>query len=217
MTEKAELALVELLTRYVKSQEALAESSRIDVENKRVKDEKLQKTIEQMLSSLVKQYAPPAEALAVAADVSAFFSRLDHAFIESGANPTAWGEDSANPTTAPFIDSRGSIRNVTHFPVGSVSVIFSRENTSRANHWHREDAHLCYVVSGRVEYYQRPVGSAAPATKFEFIAGQSYYTPPNVEHMMKFPVETVILSLGKLPRTHQMHEDDLVRLEKPLA
>lgn len=109
-------------------------------------------------------------------------------------------------------DARGLIHNLTHEPVGAVAVISSRENTVRANHYHKEDAHLCYVVKGRIEYYERAVGDVGPGEKWVFTEGQGFYTGPMLEHAMYFPIETVFITLGRLSRTTADYERDLVRL-----
>lgn len=114
-------------------------------------------------------------------------------------------------------DDRGSIFNIMHEPIGALALITSKKNTVRANHYHKEDAHLCYVVSGSIEYYERPVGSNEPATKFIVKAGEGMYTGPNVEHAMYFPEDTTFLTLGRLSRTPDEYEKDLVRLSTPLA
>ena len=38
------------------------------------------------------------------------------------------------------------------------------------------------------------------------------HTGPNVEHWTYFPVDTVLVSVSKLHRTHEAHEADLVRV-----
>lgn len=236
-------ALVSLFERWVKAQEAGIEVSKQRLEQTKRRDESLVEALGTMLKTVARESpsAIPFSGLVFSGaesmpmpmptDVEQFFNVLDSAYYSSNMNPAMWGSESPNAVSPPFLDSRGSIINATHHPVGSVSLINSKAGTRRANHWHKRDAHLCFVVSGKVEYYQRPVISNVNAlileaerhvnpgeiTKHAFIAGQSYYTPPCIEHMMFFPEDTVILSLGKLSRTHEIHEEDLVRLEKPLA
>lgn len=116
-----------------------------------------------------------------------------------------------------YSDKRGDIINIINRPVGSAVLITSEANTVRANHYHKEDAHLCYVVSGSVHYYERPVGSTKKPEYTLIKAGQSFITGPNVEHAMKFTERTMFLTLGALSRTPSEYEKDLVRLVKPLA
>ena len=109
-------------------------------------------------------------------------------------------------------DDRGSIFNIIHNPVGAVAIITSKTDTVRANHWHREDAHLCYVISGSIEYYERPVGSKVEPRRFVIKSGEAFYTGSRMEHAMHFLEDTVFLTLGRLSRTPTDYENDLVRL-----
>ncbi len=42
------------------------------------------------------------------------------------------------------------------------------------------------------------------------------FTPSNVEHAVYFPTETVVISVSKLNRTHQVHEADVIRLAESM-
>ncbi|TAL42400.1 MAG: hypothetical protein EPN91_08450 [Salinibacterium sp.] len=131
----------------------------------------------------------------------------------------AYRESSGTPMLDSFlkhVDERGLIQNVLHEPVGAVAVITSKANTVRANHYHKEDAHLCFVVKGRIEYYERPVGSIETPEKFIVQEGYGMYTGPKMEHAMYFPEDTIFLTLGRLSRTPTEYEQDLVRLSVPL-
>lgn len=71
----------------------------------------------------------------------------------------------------PFTDARGSIQNIVHEPVGSVVVITSKASTVRAQHWHKTDWHLCYVLSGRIRYVEAsliPVRNRPEGSEFEY-------------------------------------------------
>lgn len=115
-----------------------------------------------------------------------------------------------------FNDSRGSIKRLSDKSVGSVQVITSHAGTRRASHWHREDSHLCFVVSGEIEYLERPVGSTEPPTSQIFREGHQFFTGPEVEHEMLFPKDTVFVVLANRHRTPEEYEKDLVRLKSPL-
>lgn len=158
-----------------------------------------------------KKTAAAVVAAAVVNPVNQTFEQLLRQAFESGSPVVG------NPHAEMYSDARGDIINVVTKPVGSVVLITCKPNTVRANHWHREDAHLCYVVSGSVHYYERPLGSKLDPTYTLIKAGESFITGPNVEHAMKFTEETVFLTLGKLSRTPAEYESDLVRLTEPLA
>ena len=121
----------------------------------------------------------------------------------------------------PFVDRRGSLQVIasshalgTRF--GSVVVITSKKGTVRANHRHHRDSHLCFVLSGRMEYRERPEGSTGKGKKVIVRAGESVFTPPGVDHAMKFLQDTVFITVADRHRTQADNEHDLVRLHAPL-
>lgn len=120
------------------------------------------------------------------------------------------------PLDAPFIDDRGIIQNIVHRDIGSVVVITSTPGSTRASHWHRSDWHYCFVMSGRIDYFEREVDSKA-CPRFQVIKeGELFFTPPRMEHEMYFPVATTFLTLANLHRSPAAYEDDLVRLPTKL-
>lgn len=112
----------------------------------------------------------------------------------------------------PFRDDRGEILNVLDLPIGSVSRLVSAAGAVRANHYHKTDSHYCYLESGEVEYYHRPVGSTETAEHFTFGAGQLFYTPPLYEHTMVFSRDSVMWCFAKNPRFSADYEADTVRV-----
>lgn len=111
----------------------------------------------------------------------------------------------------------GMIQNLLELPCGGVGLIASKTNAVRANHWHREDWHYLYVVQGSFVYFWRPVGSESKPERMTVKEGELLYTPPREEHAMWFREPTVMVSMSRLPRTHDSHEADVVRLETPLV
>lgn len=100
---------------------------------------------------------------------------------------------------------------------GTISVLENEAGTVRANHWHREDRHWLYVALGSVAYYERPIGSDMTPEPQVFAKGEMFYTPPMVEHALKFPEYTILVSMSDRSRTHEEHEADVVRLERPMV
>lgn len=113
-----------------------------------------------------------------------------------------------------FKDQRGEILNLilSEGLVGSVAEIGSARGSVRANHYHKTDWHFTYVAAGSVLYFERPIGSAEVPEPEEFVPGEVFFTPPNVEHAMLFSEDSVILTFAKNVRTHENHEADLVRV-----
>ena len=52
-----------------------------------------------------------------------------------------------------FVDDRGEITNIADGILGDVAVIKTNAGAMRANHYHKEDWHLCYLIDGAMEYY----------------------------------------------------------------
>ena len=109
-------------------------------------------------------------------------------------------------------DPRGMIQSICAEPVNSIIRIFSKAGSIRSNHWHKTDWHICYVVSGRMDYYERPVGEID--VKHSVInPGEWVKTLPYVEHTTVFPVDTEILVFAKNERDETSYHADLVYSE----
>lgn len=118
------------------------------------------------------------------------------------------------PLDSPFIDERGRIQNLLNASINGAAIITSKAGTIRSNHWHREDFHYLYVMSGSMEYYERDVGVSSDSQLPIIVeAGQMVFTPPNKVHKTVFLQDTVLLSFSKRNRDHKSHEEDLVREE----
>jgi quercetin dioxygenase-like cupin family protein len=112
-----------------------------------------------------------------------------------------------------FHDERGSIQTLLNQHNGSVVAIDTVPGVERANHYHKEDYHYCYVVSGSIIYYERPVGSTQIPMMAKYSAGEMIYTGPMIEHCMYFEEPTVFITLGGGTRKQEDYELDLVRIE----
>jgi quercetin dioxygenase-like cupin family protein len=116
------------------------------------------------------------------------------------------------PLDPPFEDARGAIQNILLSPVTSAAIITSKAGSVRSNHYHKTDWHYLYVISGSMEYYERPV-DGANAEPIIVKAGQMVFTPPMHVHKTVFLEDTVLLSLAKNIRDHEHHEEDVIREE----
>jgi hypothetical protein len=102
-------------------------------------------------------------------------------------------------------------------PIGSVVKISSVAGSVRAQHLHaRTGWHYCHVTKGRVNYVERHPKTGI-TTRKTFVAGETFFTPPQVEHAMFFPEPTEFWCFSGNERTHVAYENDLVRLETPLT
>ena len=110
-------------------------------------------------------------------------------------------------------DDRGYIQPLCDLNMKSASLIYSKPNTWRANHYHKKDWHYCYVVSGKIEYLHRPTGSKVEPKVIMVNQGEIIFTPPMIDHGMKFPEDTVFLTLSRNPRDQATYEADVVRVD----
>jgi oxalate decarboxylase/phosphoglucose isomerase-like protein (cupin superfamily) len=117
-----------------------------------------------------------------------------------------------SPLGERFGDDEHFIQNLLERPCGGVAIIRSRAGSSRSHHWHREDAHWLYCLSGEFEYLERPVGAAEEPERRIIRQGELVYTAPRVEHSTYFPVDTVLISMSLRPRDKSSHESDVVRV-----
>ena len=107
-------------------------------------------------------------------------------------------------------DDRGEIINVAQDC--DVLHIYSKKGVERANHWHKTTSHLCLLIYGRMEYYERQVGTELKPAKLIIDSSALFYTGPQLEHTMYFlePSLFICHSFGK--RDQESYEKDLVRL-----
>lgn len=117
------------------------------------------------------------------------------------------------PLEAPFLDVRGAIQPLVERVMQSAVLITSKKGAVRANHYHKSDWHYCYMLTGAMEYYHRPTGGAGKPQIAVVKAGQMAFTPPMVDHAMKFLKDTTWLVLSRNPRDQAAYEADVVRVK----
>jgi quercetin dioxygenase-like cupin family protein len=125
----------------------------------------------------------------------------------------SWPKEPLVALEKPFVDNRGAIQPLVDEMMKSAVMISSKKGSLRANHYHKTDWHYCYVVSGAIEYFHRSTGSDQEPERLLVKAGEMVFTPPMVDHAMKFPEDTVFLTLSRNPRDQASYEADVVRVE----
>jgi len=110
-------------------------------------------------------------------------------------------------------DKRGFIQPISDLDTKSASIIYTKKNQWRANHYHKIDWHFIYVIKGSFEYYFRKTGSTGKIKKKIINEGQLLFTGNMIDHAMFYLVETEILVLSKNPRDQKTYEDDTVRID----
>ena len=123
-----------------------------------------------------------------------------------------WPKDPLVSLEKPFIDARGNIQPLVDCMMKSAVLIESKAGSLRANHYHKTDWHYCYVITGSIDYYHRTFGSDIKPELLLVKQGNMVFTPPLVEHCMKFPVDTTFLTLSRNSRDQATYEADVVRV-----
>jgi dTDP-4-dehydrorhamnose 3,5-epimerase-like enzyme len=121
-------------------------------------------------------------------------------------------EERKVPLDIPFLSHAGSIQNLVLKPISCVSILKSVKDSIRSNHYHLTDYHYLYVLSGKVAYFERSLGEKEIPEHVIYNTDEMFFTPPNVEHVTYFLEDTVLVSMSKNPRSHEEHENDLVRV-----
>lgn len=123
-----------------------------------------------------------------------------------------WPSQPLVKLNTPFIDKRGSIQPLVDLMMKSAVLIDSKAGSLRANHYHKTDWHYCYVIKGKIEYFHREVNSTKKPELIIVERENMIFTPPMVEHCMKFPLDTLFLTLSRNPRDQKTYEEDVVRI-----
>ena len=112
-----------------------------------------------------------------------------------------------------YDDERGIIQPLCDLNMKSASLIVTKPNSWRANHYHKKDWHFIYVLEGTFEYYFRKTDSQDKIKKIVVKKDQLLFTGPLVDHAMLYTEETKILVLSKNPRDQKTYEEDTVRID----
>ncbi len=110
-------------------------------------------------------------------------------------------------------DERGIIEKLAEGSYQGVLRITSKAGSVRANHYHKRDSHICYLVSGKIEYLHRPaLNENAPLQREIIEPGQLFYTPPMIAHAMHFLEDSEFYCFTTQSREQEVYEDDVVRV-----
>ncbi len=127
-------------------------------------------------------------------------------------DPSSWPKGPRVELEPSHADARGSIQCLVNFPMKNVSLITSAKGTVRSNHYHLQDWHYMYVLSGSFDYYFRPTGSTEAPEKIHVVAGEMVFTPPMEDHATVFLEDTQLLALSRKPRDQEAYEHDVRRI-----
>lgn len=109
-----------------------------------------------------------------------------------------------------FTDARGVITNVLDEPLNSVVHITSATGAIRGNHFHREETHWSYIVTGSMEYLELPAAQAGEPERTIVKAGEMVFSPAGHPHAMRFLEPSTFLALTSRRRTGGRYDEDTV-------
>ncbi len=107
-------------------------------------------------------------------------------------------------------DARGRIIPVADGEFRTVMVIESKEGAIRANHWHKTDSHVMYILSGKARYVEE-----GPVHYVDRVLwpGDSILTLPRIPHAMEFLEDTVMIVCARNARDTETYLADIVKAE----
>ena len=111
-----------------------------------------------------------------------------------------------------FEDSRGKIINIADGELGDVAIITSQKSAVRAGHYHEEDWHLCFLLSGRMEYSWKDSSQEKEIQRMSVKQGQLIFTPAQIPHRMIFSERSDMVVVSKKSRISSNYEADTIRL-----
>ena len=110
-----------------------------------------------------------------------------------------------------FKDDRGIITNILDEKINGTVLITCTKGAIRANHIHQKDSHWSYMLSGKMEYYEK---SSDGDLEMQIVkAGQMVYSATNVPHAMKFLEPSVFLALSTNKRLDGRYDKDIIRVK----
>ncbi len=109
-----------------------------------------------------------------------------------------------------FEDFRGRIVNLADGRIGDVAIISTEKNSVRANHFHQNDWHLCYLIEGKFDYFWEEFGVQ---NRVEVSPGEMVFTPKLIPHKIIFGEKSIFISVSKLSRISTFYESDTTKLK----
>ena len=112
-----------------------------------------------------------------------------------------------------FVDDRGAITRIldAQRPIRSILSITSQKGSIRSNHYHKKDTHYSYLVSGKMEWSEKPVeGGEMESAILE--PGDMVFTPAMTIHAVRFLEDSIFLTFATELRNQADYEADTVRV-----
>ena len=111
-----------------------------------------------------------------------------------------------------FGDNRGFIQPLCDLNMKSASLIYTKADQWRANHYHKKDEHFCYILKGEILFFYRNRKKGSKLNYKVMRKGDLFFTTYQQDHLAYFIKNTHFLSYSSRKRDKFDYEQDLVRL-----
>lgn len=117
---------------------------------------------------------------------------------------------------ANFSDDRGQITDIIeNQPVDSITLLTTKKDAIRGNHYHGETTQYLYILEGSCTYYSQKDGAAVTVETAR--KGDLIITPPLEHHAFEALEDSLFLAFCHGPRGGTQYETDTFRLDIPLC
>jgi cupin superfamily acireductone dioxygenase involved in methionine salvage len=103
--------------------------------------------------------------------------------------------------------------NIADGSLGDVAYITSLAGSIRANHLHKLDWHLTFLISGGMIYDWQDSKKEKENRLINVTSGQLVFTPANTPHKMTFTQDSTFIAISRLNRSHEEYSADTIKLE----
>lgn len=118
--------------------------------------------------------------------------------------------------TPEFVDTRGAITKILDdgkTTIKSILYITSKVSSIRSNHYHKKDAHFCFIISGKMEWHEKLVEGGGVTETAVLGPGDMVYTPPLMIHAARALEDSVFLAFATESRSQEEYEKDTIRVK----
>jgi len=108
-----------------------------------------------------------------------------------------------------IVEERGRIIPVAEGTFKHVMLIESKKGAVRANHYHKHDSHVMYLISGKARYVEATMEKHLTLDRI-ISPGDTIDTKPLVPHAMEFLEDSVMIVCASDKRDYDSYMDDIV-------
>lgn len=110
-----------------------------------------------------------------------------------------------------IVEDRGRIIPVAEGAFKHVMLIESKKGAVRANHYHKQDSHVMYLISGKARYVESTMEKHLTLDRI-INPGDTIDTKPLVPHAMEFLEDSVMIVCASEKRDFDSYMQDIVQM-----